>query len=633
MKKRGRLRLLLLPLTIAMMLYLTACTGKDNKASSMWLVKTEGTVGVTDGNGENVSFTGRLGLYNGYGVNTAPSSYGWINLDDTKLTKMDESSKVTINKDGKNLSLLVEKGSLYFDVTKPLSDDETMEIRTSNLVTGIRGTEGWVTQDTVCLLEGTVTVSDGSQEISISAGEMAYYTEDSKIDVRALTPDDVPEYVTAEKEGENADLFGSGDKYESFVNKLSDVVCYEVIDFENDGNPELMVISGQLKENLDYPDNPGRLYIKFYRENEDGFTEVGSRFLEGGSKSKCSLVEAGGRKYLRLYTVAGHSGYASIKCEFAGSVAEADGLTPDWIMIDLYQVVYNDGNINISIDEYSQDTKEYDAYSADRSLIDALENKYTFILDLLVTDGAEIKVIDPNVTEPIDITESGFEADNPAQIITDYMLEDSNGGYTLPDIDDTSYSDAVADLKALYQELKNNSPRFPIRFKEIIDFEGDGTPELMVISGTLKENDESHGSLRISIYYIDSTGAVEIRDFSWGCWTESACSLLEADGRKYIRVTDVRNNKCLISYIDLPTVADRNVKKQDMIVRYTCEIEYANDGSVRNVVIGEYSSDVNDLYLKNEGTNLSAAEAIEYKYTFLRDLVVTEGANIIVESE
>lgn len=42
------------------------------------------------------------------------------------------------------LELYVRSGSLFFDVTEPLEEDESMDIRTSTMAVGIRGTSGWV---------------------------------------------------------------------------------------------------------------------------------------------------------------------------------------------------------------------------------------------------------------------------------------------------------------------------------------------------------------------------------------------------------------------------------------------------------------------------------------------------------
>lgn len=113
-------------------------------AVTMRLEKSEGSVAVSDENGKKQELREKLPLFSGYDIQTQAESFSWFNLDDTKLAKMDENSEASIEKEDKNLKLLVDKGSLYFNITEPLEDDETLEIRTSSMTVGIRGTSGWV---------------------------------------------------------------------------------------------------------------------------------------------------------------------------------------------------------------------------------------------------------------------------------------------------------------------------------------------------------------------------------------------------------------------------------------------------------------------------------------------------------
>ena len=87
---------------------LTACS--QNAATTIRLMKIEGTVGVADGNGREVQPREDLMIYSGYGMSTAPVSYAWMNLDAVKLAKMDEDSAIQIEKSGKNLEIVVDRG-------------------------------------------------------------------------------------------------------------------------------------------------------------------------------------------------------------------------------------------------------------------------------------------------------------------------------------------------------------------------------------------------------------------------------------------------------------------------------------------------------------------------------------------
>lgn len=184
-------------LVLSAVLLFGAC-GSDTSAASMRLMRREGEVNISDDAGAEVEPQDNLNLYSGYEVGTYRKSFAWINLDDVKLTKMDQESEIAIQKDGKKLEVEVKSGSLFFNVTEPLEDDETMDIRTSTIAVGIRGTCGWVTENTVALLEGTVTVTAGEQTITVSAGEMAVMTPEGTLEVKKLTAEDIPAFVQEE---------------------------------------------------------------------------------------------------------------------------------------------------------------------------------------------------------------------------------------------------------------------------------------------------------------------------------------------------------------------------------------------------------------------------------------------------
>ena len=203
-----------------------SCGGTN--ATSMRLVKTEGTVEVADGQGSAVPIKEKLGLYSGYQVETDKESYAWIDLDSTKLTKLDVESEAQVQKDEDQLELIVNKGNIFFNVTQPLSGDETLNIRSSTMMVGIRGTCGWVsvrdqTYMRVYILEGTVecgVTSPESGEVvtaSVSSGEMAVLTfMDGKGDIAVsrFDPSAIPGFVLDEMEDNSlnervADSFGT----------------------------------------------------------------------------------------------------------------------------------------------------------------------------------------------------------------------------------------------------------------------------------------------------------------------------------------------------------------------------------------------------------------------------------------
>lgn len=203
-------------LLVAVALFLTAC-GPSASAAAMSLAKAEGTVGIADGDGKSVPVAEDRSLYSGYQVGTEAKSHAWISLDDVKLVKMDEESAIELRKENRNLEIFVNSGQLFFNITEPLEENETLDIRTSTMTVGIRGTCGWVSvleegHMQVCVLEGKVhcevtdSVSGQSAEAEVSAGERAdlYIRSEEGEDAACeivkskISRSDIPDFVLEE---------------------------------------------------------------------------------------------------------------------------------------------------------------------------------------------------------------------------------------------------------------------------------------------------------------------------------------------------------------------------------------------------------------------------------------------------
>nr|WP_289765622.1 FecR domain-containing protein [uncultured Acetatifactor sp.] len=215
MKRMARNRQIVALLTAAA-LFLASC-GSSATAAAMSLAKAVGSVSIADGDGESVPVSEDRSLYSGYQVGTEAKSHAWISLDDVKLVKMDEESAIELRKENRNLEIFVNSGHLFFNITEPLEEDETLDIRTSTMTVGIRGTCGWVSvleegHMQVCVLEGKVhcevtdPVSGQSAEAEVSAGERAdiyLYSEGEEgaaceIVKSRLRRSDIPDFVLEE---------------------------------------------------------------------------------------------------------------------------------------------------------------------------------------------------------------------------------------------------------------------------------------------------------------------------------------------------------------------------------------------------------------------------------------------------
>ena len=146
----------------------------DTSASVIRLEQITGTVKVTDSAGNPSQIIDKMRLNN----------EDDISLDASKAVKMDAKSEAHVKKNKKKYELVLDSGNLIFDVSSPLQSSESMQIKTTNMTMGIRGTCAQVQKVSknftrICLLDGTldVTVKDPdsgkSQSVVLNPGDAA----------------------------------------------------------------------------------------------------------------------------------------------------------------------------------------------------------------------------------------------------------------------------------------------------------------------------------------------------------------------------------------------------------------------------------------------------------------------------
>ncbi len=199
---RKRLLALCLTVLLTLSLVLPAMAASSATAADMRLVKTEGTVTLSQSSGRSLSVRDNMKLYNGYTVSTADKSYAWLTLDDEKAVKLDENTALEVRKKGKKLELLLKDGQIFFDVKNPLEAGETMNIRTSTMVTGIRGTMGVVSVSgdnaSITLYEGVVEMCSLQSGITatVTAGQTGHANQTTAF-VEPMS-NSTPGFVSAE---------------------------------------------------------------------------------------------------------------------------------------------------------------------------------------------------------------------------------------------------------------------------------------------------------------------------------------------------------------------------------------------------------------------------------------------------
>ena len=200
---------IILLVVVALIIFLIC--RKGIKATTMRILRLEGTVTMEE-NGAVKAVKADLRLKSGNSLDTSTDSLVSIGLDDTKIVTLDQLSRAEFNQKGKYLNLNLTKGSLFFEVDKPLADDESFEIATSTMIVGIRGTSGWVSvsgeHESLIITDGKVhvigtnPVTGEVKVIDVKAGQRVtvYLYNDREVDsimfeLEDITERDLPEFV------------------------------------------------------------------------------------------------------------------------------------------------------------------------------------------------------------------------------------------------------------------------------------------------------------------------------------------------------------------------------------------------------------------------------------------------------
>ena len=91
-------------------------------ATTMRLLKIEGTVTLEDENGVEKSIVKNMRFSSGQALNTGASSLASIALDDDKIVTLQENSRAEFTKSRNMMELKLTAGGLFFEVNKPLGN-------------------------------------------------------------------------------------------------------------------------------------------------------------------------------------------------------------------------------------------------------------------------------------------------------------------------------------------------------------------------------------------------------------------------------------------------------------------------------------------------------------------------------
>ena len=141
MKKLFSKRLFSLPFVLVFTLFLAVTVlAETYTATTMRLLRYEGTVEIVDSSGKSGLVMENIRLNSGESLHTGAASSASVGLDSTKIVTLDENTKVDFTKQSNAIQLSLAEGSFFLDVSEKLSEDQTMDVKTSTMTVGIRGT-------------------------------------------------------------------------------------------------------------------------------------------------------------------------------------------------------------------------------------------------------------------------------------------------------------------------------------------------------------------------------------------------------------------------------------------------------------------------------------------------------------
>lgn len=135
-------------------------------ATTMRLLKAEGTVNIEDSKGGAKPVSDGLRFQSGDALNTGNDGLAMVGLDDKKIVTLDHDSRAEFQKKNKQLELRLTEGAMFVNVTEKLKSDEKFEIKTSNMTAGIRGTLLFVYHDKKDSNREVAALLEGKAEIS-----------------------------------------------------------------------------------------------------------------------------------------------------------------------------------------------------------------------------------------------------------------------------------------------------------------------------------------------------------------------------------------------------------------------------------------------------------------------------------
>ena len=109
-------------------------------AVEMRVQRQVGTVTLSNEKGENVTLIEKMRLNAGHNLDTAKESLVAVSMDETKMLTLEENGGASVVQKGGTLQFEVKKGNALVSLTEELKDGQAVEVRSGNMICGMRGT-------------------------------------------------------------------------------------------------------------------------------------------------------------------------------------------------------------------------------------------------------------------------------------------------------------------------------------------------------------------------------------------------------------------------------------------------------------------------------------------------------------
>jgi hypothetical protein len=233
------------------------------------------------------------------------------------VTIMQESD-AEFHQRGKKMRLFLRDGALFFNIAKPLEEDETFVIETSTMAVGIRGTSGYITTDeggnsVIYLTSGKVEVTgynhdeDVSDSVKISAGQKVtvIITDDGvELVVEDISEDSLPSDIFPEIFSDDDlldEILDETDWDEELLRYYAGVAADEeetdsdkTTDLNSTGDIDYIIgewytetMNAERKIYVFDPDETGYSYTEGYENERNEFTWVYNQYEQDDEEYGC----------------------------------------------------------------------------------------------------------------------------------------------------------------------------------------------------------------------------------------------------------------------------------------------------------------------------------------------------------